>query len=221
MRRLRDAEVKQLNNSPTTRSQLIDLKRRISTVEYSKRLLEKKRDAIMRAIEADRRAYRTMRSAFSEGCKQVYLAYSLVRLFEGDAAIKLLEVGVKVLKLHERDHAIAGCKYPEFIETVDESKRRGEAVFNPILTSLYIEDLLEALNKMEGLLWQFINLQAKLKALEAELHRTQIKINTLQHTVLPALTEEVKRIGEILGDRERHEHFLIKKSITSRPYFQR
>ncbi len=38
-----------------------------------------------------------------------------------------------------------------------------------------------------------------------------MKINTLEHVVLPSLGKEVKRIEDLLAERERQEKFVAKR----------
>ena len=51
---------------PPTREQLLDVRKRRGTVQYGKQLLEKKRDALLRTIEEDRRIFREIAKEFAE-----------------------------------------------------------------------------------------------------------------------------------------------------------
>ena len=90
-------------------------------------------------------------------------------------------------------------------------RRDTVAAFDPAMTSLYVDDLLRALSETDRILWPYINLKTKITALENELKRTLLKINTLEYTVLPDLNDQRKLIEEVLGERERQERFSVKK----------
>ncbi|MEA3508502.1 MAG: V-type ATP synthase subunit D, partial [Synergistota bacterium] len=62
-----------------------------------------------------------------------------------------------------------------------------------------------------SLVWTYINLSSKLNALEKELKKTILKVNTLEHTVLPSLAGDLRRIKSVLAERERQERFAVKR----------
>ncbi|GAB1486409.1 hypothetical protein MASR2M79_14590 [Aminivibrio sp.] len=74
-----------------------------------------------------------------------------------------------------------------------------------------MEDLLKAMADGEECMWQYINLKTKITAIERELARTTLKINTLEHILLPSLLKETKRIEDVLSERERQEKFVAKR----------
>ncbi len=84
---------------------------------------------------------------------------------------------------------------------------------NPAAGILNLDDCLIARGRQAPGLG-IINKKAKLQALDRELKRTLQKINTLQHLLLPTLERDLKRIREILSERERQELFNIKRLRT-------
>jgi V/A-type H+-transporting ATPase subunit D len=202
-------------NRPPTRDQLLSLRRQIVVVQYGKLLLEKKRDAILRAIEEDRRLFRELERRFQDLCTQLSFAYSLVRIFDGHFALRVLKPVMPPLEIHSTIHVLMGCRYPQF-----ESPYRGLAAeseglaYDPALASLNLDDLLRLIEEGKPMIWEFINKKAKLQALERELKRTLQKINTLEHVLLPSLKKDLKRIRETLAERERQELFTVKRLRT-------
>lgn len=67
---------------PPTREQLLDIRRQMTTVQYGKQLLEKKRDALLRALEEDRRNFKKLDALFREHIKRISFVYTLVRMYE-------------------------------------------------------------------------------------------------------------------------------------------
>jgi V/A-type H+-transporting ATPase subunit D len=200
---------------PPTRDQLLSLRRQIVVVQYGKLLLEKKRDALLRAIEDDRRLFRELEKRFSDLCGKLSFSYSLVRIFDGNFALRVLKPVSPPLEIHSAIHVLMGCRYPQFESPYSGLAAESEGLaYDPALASLNLDDLLKSLEEGKPLVWEFINKKAKLQALDRELKRTLQKINTLQHLLLPTLERDLKRIREILSERERQELFNIKRLRT-------
>jgi Archaeal/vacuolar-type H+-ATPase subunit D len=184
-------------------------------VQYGKLLLEKKRDALLRAIEEDRRLFRELEKRFLDLCGKLSFSYSLVRIFDGHFALRVLKPVSPPLEIHSAVHVLMGCRYPQFDSPFGGLSAESEGLaYDPALASLNLDDLLKSLEEGKPLVWEFINKKAKLQALGRELKRTLQKINTLQHLLLPSLEKDLKRIREILSERERQELFNVKRLRT-------
>jgi V/A-type H+-transporting ATPase subunit D len=202
-------------NRPPTREQLLSLRRQIGVVQYGKLLLEKKRDALIRAIEDDQRLFRELERRFLDLCGRLSFSYSLVRIFDGHFALRVLKPVSPPLEIKSKLHALMGCRYPQFESPYGGLAAESESLaYDPALASLNLDDLLKSLEGGKTLIWEFINKKAKLQALEREKKRTLQKINTLQHLLLPSLEKDLKRIRETLSERERQELFNIKRLRT-------
>ena len=202
-------------NRPPTRDQLLSLRRQITVVQYGKLLLERKRDALIRAMEDDRRLFRDLEQRFIELCDRLSFSYSLVRIFDGHFALRLLKPVSPPLEIRSSYHVLMGCRYPAFESPYEGLAAESEGLaYDPALASLNLDDLLKSLEDGKNLVWEFINKKAKLQALDRELKKTLQKINTLQHNLLPSLERDLKRIREILSERERQELFNIKRLRT-------
>jgi len=199
------------NKVTPTRENLLEIKRRSETVAYGKQLLEKKRDALLRNLEEDRKKMRDMEENFRKLCQKIGLIYSLVRMYEGQAILQLLKPGRPVMKVNVIQRSLMGCRFCQFEPLLDEGSQKVSASFDPAMTSLYVDDLLRALSETDRILWPYINLKTKITALENELKKTLLKINTLEYTLLPQLHDQKKQIEEVLGERERQDRFSIKK----------
>ncbi len=200
-----------------TRDTMMHLRRQTEIVRFGKGLLEKKKDALLRAIDEDRRRLQKIERELLDHVQKTSYSYGIVRMFEGPSFIKLLAIGRKSVSVRSERYNLMGCTYYQY----EPRKNRGdipfeEASLDPALTSPYVDELVEHLMGTEHLLWPYINLKVKLKALERELKRTMRKVNTLEHTVLPDLKGDMKRIGDILDERERQERFAVKKFSKSK-----
>lgn len=194
-----------------TRDQIISLRRRIETVTFGRQLLERKKDALIRAIEEDRRRLKDVHRRMEEACSGISFSYALVRLFEGQSIMRLLMGGSAPAGVHVVNHTLMGCRYQQFRLSEQDADSFGRSFVDPALASLHVDDLLEALEDVRALVWTYINLNSKLNALEKELKKTTLKVNTLEHTVLPSLAGDLRRIISVLAERERQERFAVKR----------
>ena len=200
-------------NRPATRDQLQTIKRQISTIGYGKQLLERKRDALVRAIEEDRRELRRLEANFREISDRMSLSYALIRLYEGQQAVWALRPALGACQVDVSIHSLMGCRYQSFSPQTDDGDVQGriDMSYDPALVSLYMDDLVRSLGECQKVLWEYLNLKARITALEKEVRKTLLKINTLEHNLLPELRSDLSRITEVLSERERQERFRVKK----------
>ena len=205
------------NEHPVSRSGLLKLSQRIDTIRFGCSLLERKKEALLRAIEADRAAFLAMKSEVEEMLSFVSYAYALVQLFEGESVMTLLSWGVDPRKIKIVHHSLMGCRYCQFFP---ENEGKGvvlrRMLMDPALASLHVDELLQTLSKIEPMLWEYVNLQAKLNALELEFKKTSMKVNNLEQEMLPTMESERTRIRLELSERERHEVFSVKRFLKKR-----
>ncbi|MGI6784410.1 MAG: V-type ATP synthase subunit D [Aminivibrio sp.] len=204
-------------SGPPTREHLLNTRRRIESVSHGKKLLERKRDALVRAMDEERRLFRETEKTFLSAAKTITFFYSIVRLFEGDGAVRFLSAGSGSLNIKVEKKSVMGCSYSHFSASPEDRRRLSwKLPFDPAVTTLSVEDLLKSLGDNEECIWQYINLKTKIGAIERELSKTTLKINTLEHVVLPSLERDVRRIEDLLSERERQEKFVAKRVARRR-----
>lgn len=191
-----------------TREQLLDVSRQARLAIYGKGLLDKKRDSLLRTLEDDRRRFRAHEMLFEERLANLWQTYVRLQLLEG-ATVPWLLQPVPLRNMISRTESLMGCRFSVF--DFDPETPFIAPSFDPALSSLYMDDLVDALMALDELLPTWINMKARLLALEKELSRTLSKINTLEQTLLPELRHDEKRIRDILSERDRQERFALKK----------
>lgn len=202
---------------PVSRGELVELSQRIDTIRFGCSLLERKKEALLRAIETDRSVFLDLKREVEDMLSFVSYSYALVQLFEGDSVMALLSWGVEPRKIRIVHHSLMGCRYCQFFPE-DEAKGvvLGGMLMDPALASLHVDELLQTLSKIEPLLWKYINLKAKLDALETEFDKTRMKVNNLEQEMLPEMEGERARISLGLSERERDEAFAAKSFLKKR-----
>jgi len=203
-----------LSRRPLTRDQLLEVKRSISSLKKGKEILERKRDTLLQLMEDDKKRFREIKGAFLRSCTKIYSSYALARLHDGEASISLLGISIPQSKVAQRLNQAMGCKYPSFYP--DENFPSPMELYDPMLFSIYIDMLIQDLAEARKVLWEYINLHVKLKALEGELHKTLLRINTMEQNLLPKLEEEKRQITFYLNEKERQERFITKSWLKKR-----
>ena len=195
---------------PATREQLLLLRQQMEAVRRGKALLERKRDALLRALEEDRRRFRSLQEQFDRVGRRVATTYSLLRLYEGQISLDLLRPGMGPVPLESFRHVLMGCAFVEFCRQGGENR---PASYDPALASIFTDDLVGALAELDRIFWTYINLRVKMGALEKALRDTVRKTSNLEHRVLPGLREDFGRIRDVLVERERQERYTLRKAL--------
>jgi len=196
-----------------TREQLLLLRQQMEAVRRGKSLLERKRDALLRALEEDRRRFRALQDQFEKIGRRVATTYSLLRLYEGQISLDLLRPGMGPVPLESFRHVLMGCSFVEFHR--HESAASGVG-YDPTLASLFTDDLVGALAELDAIFWTYLNLRVKMGALEKTLRETVRKTSNLEHRVLPGLRGDFMRIRDVLVERERQERYTLRKAVRRR-----
>ncbi len=195
---------------PPTREQLLDVMRQQEAVKYGKNLLEKKKDVLLRKLEDDRARFRELEEEFTRMTDALGFYYALARMYEGQGIIEMLKPGKREVMVEERITSLMGCSYSQFTP-LDYPDDHESYLYDPAMTSLYVDDLIIAMERTGEILWEYINIRTRIVALESELKKSLLRINSLDQVVLPQLEEEESNINEVLGERSRQEQYAIKK----------
>lgn len=194
-----------------TRSELINLKRRIKQTKNGYKLLKMKRDGLFHE-------FRTLLSDMIEARKDLLEAYRLAKQ-RMDLA-NAIEGGLAV-----RAAAIANSAHPE----VDVERRNIMGVVVPsvsgtnlkstfqergvgfIGSSPYIDEAADAFGDLVERIVKASEMEATLKRLLAEIESTKRRVNALEFKVIPELEEAQVFIQLRLEEMEREETFRLKR----------
>lgn len=194
-----------------TRSELINLKRRIKQTKNGYKLLKMKRDGLFHE-------FRTLLGEMIEAKRDLTDAYVLAK-----ARIDLanaIEGGLKV-----RSAAIANSATPE----VEVERRNIMGVVVPsvegtnlrvdidkrgiglIGSSPYIDEAADSYGKLIEKVVNAAEMEATLKRLLAEIESTKRRVNALEFKVIPEMEEARDFIQLRLEEMEREETFRLKR----------
>ncbi len=194
-----------------TRSELIELKRKISLSETGYSLLKKKRDALMielfNAIKKAKEAREELDDAYEAAQTNMAIAMAtdgIVKLKSAAFAredtpdITVVEqniMGIEVphiseaaviKKLYERGYGIGGTS-----SRIDEACRYYEIVLEKAIVTAEFETIINRIL--------------------AEIDKTKRRVNALEYKILPQLEEAQKTVQTRLNEREREGLFVVKR----------
>ena len=194
-----------------TRSELIELKKKIKLSESGHKLLKMKRDGlILEFFEILGRAKDVraeLDAAFEKANEKIGIANSI----EGTVTVKSTAFALKdapQIKLESRN--IMGVVVPK-IESSSVRKPMYNRGYGVLGTSSYID---EAADGYENLVEKIIlaaEIETTMKRLLEDIEKTKRRVNALEFKVIPELTEVMNFIQLRLEEMERENTFRLKR----------
>jgi V/A-type H+-transporting ATPase subunit D len=194
-----------------TRSELIELKKKIKLSEGGHKLLKMKRDGLIleffeilgraKDVRAD------LDTAYEKATEKIGIAYSI----EGTVTVKSTAFALKdvpQIKLESRN--IMGVVVPK-IESSSVRKPMYNRGYGVLGTSSYID---EAADAYEGLVEKIIlaaEIETTMKRLLEDIEKTKRRVNALEFKVIPELSEVMNFIQLRLEEMERENTFRLKR----------
>jgi V/A-type H+-transporting ATPase subunit D len=194
-----------------TRSELIELKRKISLSETGYSLLKKKRDALMlelfTAIKKAKEAREELDAAYEAAQTTMAIAMATDGIVKLKSAAFAREdtpditvvaqniMGIEVphiseaaiiKKLYERGYGIGGTS-----SRIDEACRYYEIVLEKAIVTAEFETIINRIL--------------------SEIDKTKRRVNALEYKILPQLEEAQKTVQTRLNEREREGLFVVKR----------
>lgn len=194
-----------------TRTNLLQLKRKIQVAERGLALLRSKREALVREFFAVMDRVVQSRERMDAAMGQALLSLALASGTESQAVLRSVGYAAQrhlPIELVERN--VWGVRFPELqspaiVRTFDN---RGYAVTG------VPPSLDEAASRFESVLELILHsvaVEMRLKKLGAEIKKMTRRINALHEVMIPALTRQILGIRQTLEEREREDLFRMKR----------
>ena len=194
-----------------TRSELIELKKKIKLSESGHKLLKMKRDGLILEFfdilskAKDVRA--ELDAAYAEATEKIGIAKAV----EGSMTVKSTSFALKdVPEIELESHNIMGVVVPK-IESSSVRKPINQRGYGLIGTSAYID---EAADSYEVLVENIIlaaEIETTIKRLLDDIEKTKRRVNALEFKVIPELKEAMAFITLRLEEMERENTFRLKR----------
>jgi V/A-type H+/Na+-transporting ATPase subunit D len=200
-----------LRDLKPTRSELINIKRRIKLSERGYNILKMKRDGLILEFFKVLQQAKDSRGALQERYIRAMEMIALAETVEG-------AIGVKAAAFSTADNPeivvksknIMGVVVPE-IESSVVRKTVLERGYGMLGTSSVIDETAEAFEELLEAVIEAAEIETTMKRLLEEIESTKRRVNALEFKVIPELTEARDFIKMRLDEMEREELFRLKK----------
>jgi len=194
-----------------TRSELINLKRRIKQTQNGYKLLKMKRDGLFHEFRTLLSEMISAKQELSGTYKLALQRINLASAVEGGLAVKSAALASSTHpEVEVKRRNIMGVVVPS-VEGTNlrvEMEKRGIGLVG---SSPYIDEAADSYGKLIEKIVTAAEMEATLKRLLAEIESTKRRVNALEFKVIPEMEEARDFIQLRLEEMEREETFRLKR----------
>ncbi|MCD1295996.1 V-type ATP synthase subunit D [Methanocella sp. CWC-04] len=199
------------DNIKPTRSELLELKKKIALSKSGHKLLKMKRDGLImeffEIMEKAKNARSELQKCYDDSTRKIAIA----RAVEGNVAVTSAAFSLKEkpeITLESKN--VMGVIVPK-IESSGIQKPLQERGYGVIGTSSRIDEAAEAYEKLVEQIIISAEIESAMKKLLDDIEKTKRRVNALEFKVIPELLEAEKFIKLRLEEMERENTFRLKK----------
>jgi len=194
-----------------TRSELIQLKRKIKLSERGYNILKMKRDGLILEIFNVLEKAKTTREDLQEKYRKAARMSDLANTVEGSISLKAAAFSVKETpSIVLKSKNIMGVVVPQ-IEASKVRKGLFDRGYGLLATSSVMDETATAYEELVDSIVRAAEIETTMKRLLDEIESTKRRVNALEFKVIPELTAARDFIKMRLDEMEREELFRLKK----------
>ncbi|HON81756.1 MAG TPA: V-type ATP synthase subunit D [Methanoregulaceae archaeon] len=200
-----------LRDIKPTRSELINLKRRIALSERGYKILKMKRDGLIIEFFKVLETAKDSQSGLLEKYLRAGQMMAFAETVEGAIGVKSAAFSVQeVPDIRVASKNIMGVVVPE-IESSKVRKSLVDRGYGLLGTTSAIDEAASAYEDLVEAIIESAEIETTMKKLLDEIESTKRRVNALEFKVIPELTEARDFIKMRLDEMEREELFRLKK----------
>jgi V/A-type H+-transporting ATPase subunit D len=200
-----------LRDIKPTRSELINLKRRIALSERGYKILKMKRDGLIIEFFKVLEEAKDSKSELLEKYQRAIQMMAFANTVEGAIGVKSAAFSVQeVPDITLASKNIMGVVVPE-IESSKVKKSLVDRGYGLLGTTSAIDEAASAYEDLVEAIIESAEIETTMKKLLDEIESTKRRVNALEFKVIPELTEARDFIKMRLDEMEREELFRLKK----------
>ena len=204
-----------LRDIKPTRSELINLKRRIALSERGYKILKMKRDGLILEFFKVLADAKDSRGELLQKYQRAVESMALANTVEGAIGVKSAAFSVKeVPQITLTSKNIMGVVVPK-IESSKVRKSLVDRGYGVLGTTSIIDETATSFEELVEAIIESAEIETTMKRLLDEIEKTKRRVNALEYKVIPELTAARDFIKMRLDEMEREELFRMKK-IKSR-----
>jgi V/A-type H+-transporting ATPase subunit D len=200
-----------LRDIKPTRSELINLKRKIQLSERGYKLLKMKRDGLILEFFKILANAKDSRGELLNKYERAVEMMALANTVEGAIGVKSAAFSVKeVPQITLKSKNIMGVVVPQ-IESSKVKKSVVDRGYGVLGTSTVIDETASAFEELVEAIIESAEIETTMKRLLDEIEKTKRRVNALEFKVIPELTEARDFIKMRHDEMEREELFRMKR----------
>ncbi|MGA2919042.1 V-type ATP synthase subunit D [Methanoregula sp.] len=204
-----------LRDIKPTRSELINLKRKIQLSQRGYKILKMKRDGLIMEFFKVLADAKDSRGDLLRKYELAVQMMAIANTVEGAIGVKSAAFSVKeVPQITLKSKNIMGVIVPQ-IESSKVRKTLADRGYGVLGTSTVIDETASSFEELVEAIIESAEIETTMKRLLDEIEKTKRRVNALEFKVIPDLTEARDFIKMRLDEMEREELFRMKK-IKSR-----
>ena len=199
------------DNIKPTRSELLELKKKIALSQSGHKLLKMKRDGLImeffEIMDKARNARAELMKSYDDAARKIAVA----RATEGNVAVMSAAFALKESpEINLESKNVMGVVVPK-IESSGIQKPLHERGYGVIGTTSRIDEAAEAYEKLVEQIIISAEIESAMKKLLEDIEKTKRRVNALEFKVIPELKDAEQFIKLRLEEMEREETFRLKK----------
>ncbi len=199
------------DNIKPTRSELIDLKKRIKLSQSGHKLLKMKRDGLILELFAILEKAKDVRAELEKQFAVASQKLAIAKSVEGVVVVKSTAFSLKdTPKIELVSKNVMGVVVPK-IEASSVHKALNEHGYGIIGTSSRIDEAVDASEILVEKIILAAEIETTMKKLLEDIEKTKRRVNALEFKVIPELTDAKNFIVLRLEEMERENTFRLKR----------
>lgn len=194
-----------------TRTNLLLLREKASSIKNSISILKARRQALMREFLETAipllRSREEIRGLYGNAMTQL----SLSKGHEGKELIDSLSlVTEKTLSVVIREKSLWGLRYKDVSYTESPVKKPDERPFDYISITDHLNEAIQGFETIVEAMLEIANFESKIKRFAEEILKTTRRIRVLEERILPDLNKKIREIENYIAEREREAFYRLK-----------
>jgi V/A-type H+-transporting ATPase subunit D len=194
-----------------TRSELLEVKRRIKLSQSGYKILKMKRDGLILEFFKILEEAKEIREKVNRDFENAMKTIAVAKAVDGVVPVKSAAYALRVhpdIQLHSKN--VMGLVLPE-IEATSIRTTADMRGYGVIGTSSYIDEAAKAFEDLVETVIEAAEIETTMKRLLDEIEKTKRRVNALEYRVIPELKEAEAFIRLRLEEMERENIFRLKR----------
>ncbi|HOE52634.1 MAG TPA: V-type ATP synthase subunit D [Methanomassiliicoccales archaeon] len=194
-----------------TRSELLEIKKRIKLTESGYKILKMKRDGLILEFFKILEQAKDIRDKVNHAYDEAMASIAVAKAVDGAIAVQSAAFALRVHpELALRSKNIMGIVVPE-IEASSIRTPMDKRGYGVIGTSVYIDEAAKAFEDLVETIIEAAEIETTMKKILEEVEKTKRRVNALEFKVIPELKETEAFIRLRLEEMERENTFRLKR----------